>query len=181
MSLSIFENDGTFGEAANYGPMFRDVVILVSGYQQSALDAVSSWGIQDRLNAIGWIIDRVNNVSANWFPGLTGMTFRVYAVVHVNYSQSQIVSSIQRDLDGYLNVSGVSIESDNLPAVVNNLPQQSQNPQAQTILPAIDPNSLPSSAPNLGDVVGNFATGLGISAPILLVGGLAVVLILARK
>src|SRR5580765_73967 len=86
--------DGTLGDAVNYGPNFRDVVILVSGYQASSFDPVSASGVQDRLNNLGWIIDRANYVGNNWIPGITGFSYRVYAVVNIAHSQSEIRTAI---------------------------------------------------------------------------------------
>lgn len=187
MQFSIFENDQTMGDARDHDPsgqLLRDMTIRVSGTQQSALSPVSAAGIKAILNAKGWMVEQVSHISDTWFPGVSGFTYRIYAVVGTQYSHSTIQSQIRRDLDGYFNVSGVSIESDsyvprtNTPAPSNPRPPSNSGSSNLPLPPANDPNAAGSGS---SGVLDNLGLGLGISTPIVLgVGALAVILIMRR-
>ncbi len=186
MQFSIFENDNTLGDARDYDPsgqLLRDMTIRISGTQQSALSPVSAAGIKAVLNGKGWLVEQVSHISDSWFPGVSGFTYRIYAVIGTSFSHSAIQTQIRRDLDGYFNVNGISIESDSYspqspvpsspstptPPINSNLP----------LPPAYDPNNPPAAGSS--GVLDNLGLGLGISTPIVLgVGALALILIMRR-
>lgn len=185
MRFSIFENDDTLAGARDLDPsglLLRDLVVLVSGFEYSQWSPVSAQAIKDRLNSRGWLVDQVTNVSG-WLPGLRGFTFRLWIVAGTNYSHAQIQQQIRRDLDGWFNVDGVTIESDSYVPPPPNLPRPpAQSPPRDNtagLPPANNPN-IPT-APGAGnDFLSSFGQGLGISTPIAL-GGAALLLVLLLR
>jgi len=164
------------------GKLLRDMVIRVSGYQQSSLYPISADGLKDLLNSKGWIVEQVSNTSDSWFPGVSGFIYRVYAVVGTNYTDSEVTNQIRRDLDGYLSVSGVTIESGSYvpPSTVPVGNTHSANPQGGSS--GIPPATVPNAGPSLGSsFVNNFAQGLGVSTPVALLGGGLILLLILKR
>ena len=187
----MFEGDNTMGSAADYGSaLLRDVSLRIDGSFQSLLP---SWGydnnadgIKTLLNSKGWIVEQVDNVSPGYFPGVSGFSYNVYAVVGSNYSDRQIQDQIRRDLSGYFNVTGVSTLSAPWTPVVNggnlgtvNVYGGSSQPTANYAGP-VPPAGTTVSTGSSG-VLSNLGLGLGISTPIAIAGGALLLVLLLKK
>jgi len=159
MDLSIFENDGTLGNAGT-----RPVVISLSG----SFYFTSNWGTNGRDNmaavlaARGWDIDRIQGLSNTWYPG-SPLSFLIFANVENQYSDAAIVNNVRNDLLQIMSVSDVRIVR--------------ASPAEYTSLQ----NAAAAQANAGSDFLGNLGTSLGISTPIALVaGGLLLIFLLRR-
>jgi len=187
LNFSIFDNDETLSGARDYDPsgaLLRDVELRIDGRFQSNLpgwfsDNRNAAGIQAWLEGRGWIIERIANESTAWFPQQSAFNYRVFAIVGTNYSDRQIQDQLRRDLSGFFNVTGISTVSAPWAGQVGTVTidgrdrtpanYQGQTPPAQT------------PAPAGSDFLASLGSGLGISAPIALIGGgLLLILILRR-
>lgn len=196
--------------AASFGAGLDDFSIRVSGqFVRSVPSAVqyllplislAAWAsgnwrtgatLRDLLNAKGWLITRVTDES-----GWTGeYIYKLDGVIGSHYSANQIRTQIQNDLAGLFTVSGVTILSRSNPnpaaapvynagnlgtvTVYGNEPGAYQNTG-----PAASPNNPAGNnalGNNAGDFLGNLGMGLGVSTPVLLLGGLVVVAVMMRR
>lgn len=191
MKFSVFDHDETMGSAAEYGPLFRDVSVRIEGNYQSTLPGWSidnnAAGIKQTLNNKGWNVEQVTNVSSGWFPGISGFTYTIFAVVGRNYTDRQIQDQVTRDLTGFFNVSAISVIS--APYV----PTYDGGGLATVTVNGTAPvanygNSLPGASASIanqpgiggGDFLSNLGLGVGVSTPIV-VGGAALLLLLMLK
>lgn len=191
MNLSIFDNDQTLGDARTYDPsgtLLRDVELQIDGqFPTPGLADTNANGIRNTLNGKGWMVEQVTDLAANWFPGFSGYSYRVFAVVGTNFTDRQIQDQIRRDLVGFFNVSNVStlsapwtppsgyVHNAGQIATVN-VPIPPAN--YQPILPAT--RNQPSAASG-GGFLDQLGFGLGISTPLVLVGVGIVALVILRK
>ena len=186
MRFLPFDSDETFGDAAAYGGGFHDVVVEISGYYQSTLP---SWGydsnaagIQAVLNSKNWIVERVNNVSTSWFPQASGgFTYRVYAVVGNAYSDAAVRDSMRRDLEGFFNVTGITILSPAFPPASPTQPRPTGSGGSNS--GGIYANPLPPSGvtPGTTGFVDNLALGLGVSAPVAIAIAAGVAILILKR
>lgn len=186
----VFYNDNdTLGNAASYGsPYLRDVSVRIDGNFQSNLPAWgydnNAEGIQTVLNSKGWIAEQVTNVSSGWFPGISGFSYEIFAVVGVNYTDREIQDNLRRDLSGFFNVTGISTTSSAYTPPTGT----AYVPPGQTPPPVIYGTPTPGATPtptqgtptSIDNFVSDFASGLGFSTPMILLGG-AVLLVLIMK
>ena len=199
ISLSILDDDGGLGNAADYDPsgqLLRDVIVQIDGSYQTTLPfgepEHNADGIAEVLNSKGWLAESVSNVSTAWFPGLSHFSYRVYAVVGRQYSDSQIQNQIIRDLSGYFNVSGVSF----LTAPYNGFtraagsqyqpPPNTGLPPSNSGLPPANygsstPPAANPNAPGSNSAWSTFTSALGISTPIAIVGGGLLLILLLKE
>lgn len=100
-------------QASQFGSDFRDVEIRISGTFQSASNYYSigndANGIAATLDSKGWIVGQVTYETQTWFTGPD--FYRIFVVVHNQYSDRQVQDQIRRDLAGYFNVAGIEILS----------------------------------------------------------------------
>lgn len=187
LNFSFFDDD-TLSGARDYDPtgaLLRDVEIIINGNFQSISMGIlglpnNAAGIKEYLEGKGWVIDHIGHESASWFPGLSGFTYRIFAVVGTNYSDSQIQSSLRQDLSGFFNISGISTVS---PPWVGNVGTVTVTPGTNE--PPANYQPAPGAAvvqnPSSSGFLDSLGTGLGISTPIALIGGGLLLLILLRK
>src|SRR5690606_367917 len=168
------------------GRLLRDVELQIDGfYQSNYADSANAAGIKALLNSKGWLVEQVTNVSTAWFPGVSGFSYKVWAVVATSYSDRQVQDQIRRDLAGFFNVGAISILS--APYVPLSGGNGGGNATYQETPKAV-PTATPSSAsPSSNfpfpqtDFWGNLGKGLGLSTPVVILGAAVLGLLILRK
>lgn len=206
MSLSLFETDNTLGNvsAASYGPGLDDFSVRISGRFvrevpqaiQYVLAAAALWasgrgqsaaGIAALLNSKNWLITRADDES-----GWTGdYIYKLQGVIGSHYSNEQIRTQIQNDLAGLFTVSGVTVLSRSNPnpsaAPVYNagnlgtVTVYGSDPGGyQSTGGAVAPGGSSAGSSNT-DFLGSLGMGLGVSTPVVLLGGAVLLVLLMRR
>lgn len=185
--------------AAQYGPMFRDVSVRISGdfvrdvptwilplvgaiIYATADSGKNANGIKALLNNRGWIVESVADQSG-WFTG--DDIFQVDAVVAKNYSDAEIQAQMRRDLADLFIVTGISMVTPPYTVPTGTTPTINNPPPANYTPPPGGAQTPGGNNPNLPTLptssLDAFASSLGVSAPIAIVGGLILVVLLTRR
>jgi hypothetical protein len=187
--MNVMPFDQTFGDAWQYDPTgqyLRDVALLINGWWQSTALCTNchSDGIKSTLNFKGWIIEQVVDQTTSWIPGLYGgATYRIDAIVARNYTDAQIEQQIIKDLAGFFNIIGVTFLTPpyaGLPSSASAPASDKKSAGTNYASPpvAIDP---PGRSSTSNDFVKSFASSLGMSAPIAILGGAVLLALLLRR
>lgn len=198
MRLSINDDDGNLGDLLDWlghsaisgGATgvgvggTREVTIYVTGNVGFANAAASASLVASRIRAVlsanGWSIRNVTPALAGF--GMTSQSYVIIANVFRNFSDSQILSNVRRDLASVMTVTRASIV----------LSAASGSAGGSIGVPAggVDYQNVPASAGNTGGsgvgnaisgALNNFALGSGITTPLVIGGGLLVLLLILRK
>lgn len=197
--MNLLPFDDTLGDARTYDPSgqyFRDVSFIVQGYYQSpalCFDC-NAEGIKSRLNSRGWLIEQVTNETDAWFPQPTGaFKYRLYAVIATNFSDAQIRDQVIRDLSGFFIVTNVSFVTPPYSGPSNASTAVTKTGSSVASSPkksggSGDVNYLPSTPPidtqtksSWDDFAKSLGTGLGITAPVAILGGAVLLAVLLRR
>lgn len=175
-------NDGTFSDIL---PGFRQVHVRLSGNPQS-------WGVfgtifdavKETLANAGWAVDNVSFSGSGIGCTNYGCTIDVFVTVSNIYSQSDIETNIVRDLAGTFGVTGISVISGGTPPVSDGGYIYDGGDLGTVTVHTGDntgASGLPSVPAGGTNLLNNFATGLGISTPLVLAGGVLLALVLLKR
>lgn len=185
MNLSIFDNDGTLGDASG----FHDVHVRVNGSRPAGQWIFPNWnplGL-DIANQLANKLWAVLNVTSTGGTFDSNYTFDIHVRVHDIYDDETVKSNMVRDLNPVFHVSGISIIASGPRGTSSSSSATSTgtNSGTSTSSTAGTPNAGLPAATNPGtsgtNLLGNFATGLGISTPVALLGGAVLLILIARK
>lgn len=168
---------------------FHDVHVRVNGSRPSgywAIPTVTSVAddIANTLRSYLWLVTNVANTGSVF---ATDYTFDIFVRVGDIYTDEQVKSNMVRDLTGVFNVSGISIISSGprgnpAPANTNTNPGTGTNTNTGSGTPNAGlPAANNPTAPSSTGFLDNLGLGLGVSTPIVLLGGGVLLLLILKK
>lgn len=191
MHFSVFDNDETLGFTdwatigvagggvslgsgrTQRGRVRQIVFQLVGRFRMSGLGWFTDeqGEIRDTLNGKGWNVSSVSSVGGS---GIGNRTFNIYATVNDTFSDGQAATIMSRDLESKINIASVKIVNSSVASYVN--------VDASAGLSAVNGISGGTAS---GDFLSNLGLGLGgglgLSSPVVLLGGAVLLLLVLKK
>lgn len=184
MNFSVFENDQTFGDVTRgvtgtVQTQIRHMSLQVTMEFIGSMIGAGSWLVNEAalvkttLEANGWIVRGCRRTSTN-LAGVGAYTFQVDVELHGNFSDATIVSTAKSVLSSIANNVRVSIIRSQVSYVNSNIGGGVTGGGAFDEISRLLGNTAGSAAVGAG-------LGLGISTPILILGGGLILILLLKR